>query len=408
MFSLFPDNSIMLREFMVDETERNVRKPFQRPVRICIVTTSIIQDKGSMAKYAELLQHALFLVGRKDFAVQVLNLGPQRALLDKIPRYFRTVFYHGHLIFKAVRLRKLKTDIFHLVDGSYAHVINWFPAKNPAIVTAHDIIPLLQLKSVFRVPPPGIIARFIIRQSIKGLRKADTVIAVSENTKKDIVNYGNLNTDRIRVILSSVPHSIALPKNQMPLPAWKERRETSDAYILHVGNDGFYKNRKGVVRIFQKVRKKVDVRLIMVGPKPSTELLGIIDDFELAGNIDFIENPNDNELAKLYADACLFLFPSIYEGFGWPPLEAMVLQCPVVCSDRASLPEVVGEAALMADPEDETLMAELCLSILNDKILANELIKIGLKQAEKFSADDMGRQIRAVYLKVFADTDSSK
>jgi glycosyltransferase involved in cell wall biosynthesis len=123
----------------------------------------------------------------------------------------------------------------------------------------------------------------------------------------------------------------------------------------------------------------------------------IANDLGISRRVTFIVNPNDEELADLYRYASLFLFPSLYEGFGWPPLEAMAFGCPVVCSSAASLPEVVGEAALTCPPEDEKQMAENCVRVLHDASVANHLIELGYEQIEKFSVERMGRQLMGVY-----------
>jgi len=116
--------------------------------------------------------------------------------------------------------------------------------------------------------------------------------------------------------------------------------------------------------------------------------------------VSFIVEPDDAELFDLYGKACLFLFPSLYEGFGWPPLEAMAFGCPVVCSNAASLPEVVDDAALTCGPEDEKKMAENCLTVLQDASIANRLIERGYSRVKMFSLEQMGRQVMEVYGKV--------
>ena len=128
----------------------------------------------------------------------------------------------------------------------------------------------------------------------------------------------------------------------------------------------------------------------------------LIDELDIGKYLKLINNVDDDKLFNLYQHACILLYPSKYEGFGWPPLEAMALGCPVVCSNAASLPEVVGNAALTCNPNNEYEMANKCLSLLNDALIANELIEKGYKQAEKFSLSEMVRRTIEGYKQVLS------
>jgi glycosyltransferase involved in cell wall biosynthesis len=167
-----------------------------------------------------------------------------------------------------------------------------------------------------------------------------------------------------------------------------------------VGNNAFYKNRHGVVRIFTRVLKEYNILLKMAGPAPPPELSDLVAKLGLKKHVEFVVDPDGDELAALYREARLFLFPSLYEGFGWPPLEAMSSGCPVVCSDAASLPEVVGDAALTCPASDEEKMALNCLSILREGALAEDLIQRGYVQAGKFTLKKMGEELFRVYSQV--------
>ena len=106
--------------------------------------------------------------------------------------------------------------------------------------------------------------------------------------------------------------------------------------VFHVGHNGHYKNRAGVIRVFARIRAQTPARLVMAGPPPTAALRDLVKALHVEGDVEFVENPDDAQLFRIYRDAAVFLFPSIYEGFGWPPLEAMALGCPVVCSTAAS------------------------------------------------------------------------
>jgi glycosyltransferase involved in cell wall biosynthesis len=164
-----------------------------------------------------------------------------------------------------------------------------------------------------------------------------------------------------------------------------------------VGNNGHYKNREGVLRIFSQIRKVRESRLVMAGAPLSPQMMRLVDELGLGECVDCVADVDDAALCELYRKASVLLFPSIYEGFGWPPLEAMACGCPVVCSSEASLPEVVGDAALMAPADDEGQLATLCLSVLTDTVLAESLIEKGRKHARQFTTERMGNQLVEMY-----------
>ena len=140
----------------------------------------------------------------------------------------------------------------------------------------------------------------------------------------------------------------------------------------------------------------------MVGPAPNGRLQHLIQDMALRGAVEFRSDMAERELSALYQNAAFLLFPSLYEGFGWPPLEAMANGCPVVCSNAASLPEVVGDAALTALPHDEEALAQHCISLLKDEDLVRNLGRKGLERARLFSVERLRNGLIAAYEKVLA------
>jgi glycosyltransferase involved in cell wall biosynthesis len=301
----------------------------------------------------------------------------------------------------STRLSRVHADIFHIVDGSQAHIAKWL-LHLKSLATAHDVIPLLQSMRRLGNGPPRRTGQWVIQNSINELRSVKHVIAVSHNTARDLDRFANIDPNRISVVHSAIPPEITSQADHFPPVLWKDRRESQQAYVLHVSNNAFYKNPIGGLRIFARILAFCDVRLIMGGSEPDSELQQVVRDLKLSKRITFVVNPDDEELADLYRHASLFLFPSLYEGFGWPPLEAMAFGCPVVCSSAASLPEVVGDAALTCVPENEEKMADNCLSVLQDRSVANRLIEKGYEQIKDFSLERMGSQIMAVYEKVLS------
>jgi glycosyltransferase involved in cell wall biosynthesis len=258
----------------------------------------------------------------------------------------------------------------------------------------HDLIPWLRFQRNFGPDRGSKAAALFIERTFKGLRRCDHLLAVSESTARDIAQHAEIDLARVSVVPVALDSSFgkAASVNQVKRECNVDRR-----YILHVGNNSFYKNRPAVVRIFARLVSDSDLRLVLAGQAPDKALLKQVHDLSLQDRIEFIEEIDDERLAQLYSDAALLLFPSLYEGFGWPPLEAMACGCPVVCSSEGSLPEVAGTAALMAPAGNERALANLCQSVLDDPALAEQMSHKGGVHARNYTLERMGRQTIAAY-----------
>ena len=373
----------------------------KRDLHIVLIETASRGQRGSMVRYADLVAHVLCKFNHPvQICIRRVCLAPPMSLLNRLPAPFRARLHHVWVAWTVItRLARQQADIFHIIDGSHAYIARWLPDV-PVVATAHDFIPLLQTKGRFTLASPGMMARWIIRRSINELKKLDWIIADSQNTKNDFINFAGGDCRKIMVVNLAIP--TCMSKETVPNAGiqWTDRRHSESVYILHVGNDSFYKNRAGVLRVFARIREKLGLELRMAGPPPGPELTGLIRELSLTNHVHFVVNPEDDQLVKLYLRAALLLFPSLYEGFGWPPLEAMACGCPVVCSTAGSLPEVVGDAALKCNVEDYEQLAKNCIAVLEDAGLAGELVQKGYEQIKKFSLERMGRELLSVYMKV--------
>ena len=364
---------------------------------VILVETTLRARPGSMAIYADLVELAVGAQNVMPLSVKRANL----AYSGKLPRLLPTKIQNAvglvAMSLKAKRLAKRKTDLFHLIDGSHAHVLAWLKHRSPVVCTSHDVIPYLQSTGRFDVPAPGPAARWLIQRSLEGLRGATLIASVSSSTAEDLAAAG-IKRETIKVVRSALPHNMAEAAKRFPCPEWEKRRWAEKPFVLHVGNNGFYKNREGVLRIFALFGPEFDLHLRLAGPAPGSELLGLANELGLHERIEFVVDPDSDRLANLYCDACLFLFPSLYEGFGWPPLEAMSFGCPVVCSDAGSLWEVAGPAALTASPTEHEVLSAHCRRVLSSPGLAADLIGRGRRRASEFSLERMGLEIARIYL----------
>ncbi|MEA3489031.1 MAG: glycosyltransferase family 1 protein [Candidatus Omnitrophota bacterium] len=356
---------------------------------------------GSMARYERMLSEACE-TNRNVYKIETVCLALPSRVLSKFPAKARNIIHHLWIMLMGqAKLSFYKdVDIFHVVDGSYAYVADHIRQK-PVVITAHDIIPYLQKEGVLVTPTkPSWFSGHIIERSRRVLKKAHMIISDTKKTKNDLVAYAHLDPARIKVVCPALPQRFNDIVSKGDMETWQEKRNSDEAYILTVGNNAFYKNRPGILNIYKKVREKINIRLVIAGEGPDKELLGAVKKMDLIDAVIFEIDPNDDALVELYKNACLFLFPSMYEGFGWPPLEAMACGCPVVCSDAASLPEVVGTAALTAPYDDIDAMFYHCCKILDDQFLAEDLIVRGFEQSKKFSLEKMTEGILDVYSSV--------
>ncbi len=221
---------------------------------------------------------------------------------------------------------------------------------------------------------------------------ASRIIAISENTKKDIIKYYGIDSDKIDVVYLSSSLKKTTKKLDIKVP--KE-------YILFVGNRGLYKNFKLFIESINSILKEnKDLYVVCAGGGEfNYEELKMFNNYDMRGKVLFF-NINNEILSYLYQNARMFVFPSIYEGFGIPVVEAFNCDCPVVLSNTSSLPEVGGDAAEYFDPYSKDSIYEVVNNLLNDNNRRSELISLGREQREKFSWETTARKTLDVYKKI--------
>jgi glycosyltransferase involved in cell wall biosynthesis len=219
----------------------------------------------------------------------------------------------------------------------------------------------------------------------KLIRSADKIIAVSENTKKDLMELYKVAAEKVNVIYSGVGGS----ENILDVEMVKKKHNLPEKFILFLGTLEPRKNIEGLIQAFEIFKKedRADYKLVIVGPCGwlYKKILARADKSPACDDIEFINYIAPEEKFVFYKLAKLFVYPSFYEGFGFPPLEAARAETPVVVSTNSSLPEVMGEAAIMVDPYNPVEMAKAMAECLTDENLRNSLIEKGKAQAEKFS-----------------------
>ncbi len=271
--------------------------------------------------------------------------------------------------------------------------------RGKLIVTVQDIIHIkfseyLPSRKAYRY------AKYMYRRVTE---KAVRIITASEHTKSDLVERLNVPPEKIKVIPFGVDEKFHPVENEDLLSSFRKKYELPENFILYVGNLKLHKNLGILLKAFKllKEREKFQENLVLTtGGKPADGLIREACDKGIEQWVKFLPLIPDEELPLLYNCAKLFVFPSLYEGFGLPPLEAMASGVPVVCSNAASLPEVVGEAAIMCNPGDLEAFADGMYRLLTDDSLRSKLAAEGRKRAELFAWAKTAKETVAVYKEV--------
>ena len=354
-------------------------------LRVALVSTAHVGVPGSMRVYSDLLAQAL-AQHAPEVEAQLLELDPhpttgawgQRAATLALP-------------WRARRSRGIKPDIWHVLDGSRAHVAEGLQGV-PVVITAHDIIPVLQQHGRFPgAPATGTAARWLWRRNATAMRRAQGVVCVSASTRDDLDREFGPGMQTRVVPLPVRPQLLAGVDPSMP-------REPGT--LLHVGNNSFYKNRAQVLRIFAATDRSLVRRLVMIGAPPAPALRSLAHELGIVDVLEWIVDAGDAEVAGWYARASVLVFPSLYEGFGWPVLEAMAAGLPVVVSDRGSLPEVVADAAPCLDPQDCSGFVREIEGLLRNPEARSKASQAVYLRAQMFSIERFARETCAAYLAV--------
>ncbi|HEY82577.1 MAG TPA: glycosyltransferase family 4 protein [Dehalococcoidia bacterium] len=294
--------------------------------------------------------------------------------------------------YRLSRMIQRLDDIVHLPNQNFARYAIFL--KSPFIITVHDLV-----RSCFGFDRETLAERVLLKLDKMGIKRASHVIAVSHCTKNDLVSYLKIPQQKISVIYNGVDHDVFKPYDVKPL---------DNPYILYVGSERPRKNLGRLFYAFAKLKRDFpELKLVKVGEpgrsgKYRTQVLRQLDNLGITREVIFVGHLTGAELARYYSGAALLAYPSLYEGFGLPPLEAMACGCPVVTSNTSALPEVVGDAGIMVDPYDSNSLAQAMARVLTDKNLREEMVRKGFEQARKFSWEETARQTQEVYNKVLA------
>lgn len=314
-------------------------------------------------------------------------------------RWMYRIWYRAHIPIP-VELFAGRTELYHATDFVLPPVM---PGVR-TVLTVHDL-------SFERDPasaPPRLLP-FLKRVVPYSTHRATHIVADSHATANDLTNLYGIAPDRITTIYSGVdrrfkPGSDVSWQSQQDAALRKRYNLGEKRFILTVGTMQRRKNHVTLVRAFARIAAHTDFDLIISGGKGwlYDDVIAEINKLGIAARVRLAGFVADADLPALYRAASVFAFPSLYEGFGLPPLEAMACGVPVVTSNASSLPEVVGDAGLMVDPLDVDGLAAMLMRSLDDQVWREYAIAAGLERAREFTWQRAAQQLADVYERALA------
>jgi glycosyltransferase involved in cell wall biosynthesis len=370
-------------------------------VRIAIDARKL-RDYGIGTYIRNLLRHLARLDDRTEYVV--LCRQEDIAFATELGENFRAVpeRSRGYSIREQIAvpldLRREAADLFHA-----PHYV--LPPLTPcrSVVTIHDCIHL-------RFPQylPNRLGYAYARSSLwVAAHRSARVLTVSEASKRDILRYFGIPESKVTVIYNAIDERFNEEPPADEVMRVRERYQLNDPFVLYAGNIKPHKNLERLIEAFHIIRRGEleSVKLLIIGDEISkyAALRRTVHRYKLHKHVRFFGFVPDATLAILYRLARVFVFPSLYEGFGLPPLEAMASGTPVITSNVSSLPEVVGDAAMLIDPYEPDAIAGAMRRVLADDRLRDDMRERGLARVREFSWDRSVRRVREIYDEVLAE-----
>lgn len=387
-------------------------------MKIVLLPNMVEFPSVSMKRYAEEMVSALSRVAGPRWQVEEMVCHRVEGATRLLPgsEGEKMASRLGRFVRYPMMAARAEGDVFHVLDHSHANLTLSLD-KEKSVITCHDIIPLLGAKGLIPVAA-GRLTRYTFPQRIRCMQRCRYILSVSEATKRDLVEHGGVDPERVVVAHNGVntvfgPEPPGGPDEQMERTAairCKHRLPEGAKVVLHVGTATRYKNTPALLRALKRLREEPAARdsvyLLRVGApffedeESLIDELGIRDRVVHAGRV-----ATDEMLADYYRAADVLGFPSLYEGFGWPPAEAMACGTPVVTSNAAALPEVVGDAGETVPPRDDEALAAALWRVLSAGEAERGRIRARcLKQASQFTWENCARTALGVYERVAAGT----
>jgi glycosyltransferase involved in cell wall biosynthesis len=280
----------------------------------------------------------------------------------------------------------------------------------PSVVTIHDMLWYFPFKFSNNKSISGkrkVMAWYYRVVTEKAIRQAAAVITVSHAAKESIINHLRLPSESISVTYEAASPIYRLVRDHDKLEGIKQKYDLASNYVLAIGSADPRKNIELLVRAYaslpESLQQKYHLAVVWTHPLLAEAIIAQVASLDLRDRVHFLHRVCDEDLALLYNAASLFALPSRYEGFGLPLLEAMACGTPVVAAHNTSIPEIIGEAGILANPEDVVTMANSMAKVLSSENIQRDLIEKGLRRAAAFSWQKCAYETLEIYRRVIAN-----
>jgi glycosyltransferase involved in cell wall biosynthesis len=319
------------------------------------------------------------------------QLGPNfRSVLEPSPNYSLREQIHVPWV-----LHREKPDVFHA-----PHYVLPPATRCRSVVTIHDCIHLM-FPQYLRNRAAYLYARASMWSAA---HQAHRILTVSEASKRDIIHFFSVPPEKVVVVYNAIEERFSETPSEDAIERVRERYQLNHPFVLYVGNIKPHKNLVRLIEAFAELRRRGfdELKLLIIGDEISKlpALRRAVHSHKLHKHVRFLGYLEDETLASLYRLASVFVFPSLYEGFGLPPLEAMASGTPVVTSNVSSMPEVSGDAAVLVDPYNVDSIVDGIARVLKDPELSAALRRKGIARAREFSWDRSVQRTRQLYQEV--------
>lgn len=368
-------------------------------MKILLIGNYENDQQQSMQRFAKMLEDGLMKMGHEVMLIKPpIVFGKIKKSAHGIGKWLG--YIDKFFVFPWIIKQFYKNfDVVHICDHSNAFYLKYIQ-NSPHLLTCNDLIAIRSALGEFNVQPKwtGRIYQKII---LNGINKAKNVACISEATRNDLLRISTLTSDKVSVIYMGLNYPYSpMPKSEA-LNYLKNHGITKQSFFLHVGGNQFYKNRLGVLKIFNSIlAQNSNYYLVMAGKPFTQEMREFIERHNLANKVIEIQGCSNEALRALYSTAEALIFPSLYEGFGWPIIEAQACGCLVFTTNKAPMTEVGGDAAVYINPDNCEQSAQ---TILHNLMQKDTFIEKAYLNVDKFQTRKMIDLYCSEYSKLLQD-----